>query len=227
MLEPESCPDPEKDYKNPRLEVVQVLQSQEEAHVTAYQCLIKRTIRVTRCGFTSITYGSHIVEWRNTLAITREDCKNLVNTRQIELGRKGEKRMLTIRDSGSLTSTVFTKGNLDRDGNCQHANFVSGGRHYSKAYEQTTYEITAKTIMLDHKVGEAAGVKEAKYAGLVLRYSEDVCGCRCHATQIASLIVCFIKDNQTIGEVKWQTDFPVHLIAQQTQLGYTHLATNL
>ncbi len=62
MLEPESCPDPEEDYENPRLEVVQVLQSQEEAHVTAYQCLIKRTIWVTRCRFTSITYGSHIVE---------------------------------------------------------------------------------------------------------------------------------------------------------------------
>ncbi len=39
-----------------------------------------------------------------------------------------------------------------------------------------------------------------------------------------SLVVCFVKDNQTIGEVRWQTDFPVHLIAQQMQLGYTHLA---
>ncbi len=47
MLEPEGCPDPEKDYEEPRLEVVQVLQSQKEAHVTAYRCLIKRTIRVT------------------------------------------------------------------------------------------------------------------------------------------------------------------------------------
>ncbi len=197
------------------------------------------------------------------------------------------------------------KGNLDRDRNSEHANFISGGRHYSKAYEQTTHEITAKTIkaqhrnlvdtivvqggvrgrfldgylqdnqlgtiivwdtnpanctdtfsqvylgrvrlfkhrepqekggpallgncivMLDHKVGEAAGVKEAKYAGLVLRYPEDIRGRRCHATKIASLIVCFVKDNQMVGEVKWQTDFPVHLIAQQTQLGYTHLATNL
>ncbi len=81
-------------------------------------------------------------------------------------------------------------------------------------------------IMLDHEVGEAAGIKEAKYAGLVLRYP-DVCRRRCHATQVASLIVCFINDNQTLREVKWQTDFPVHLIAQQTQLGYTHLATNL
>ncbi len=30
-----------------------------------------------------------------------------------------------------------------------------------------------------------------------------------------------------VGEVKWQTDIPVHLVAQQTQLGYTHFATNL
>ncbi len=189
-------------------------------------------------------------------------------------------------------------------GNCKYASFVSGGRHYTKSYEQTTYEIAAETVkaqyrslvdtivleggirgrysdghlhdnqlgtvvwdtqpanctdtysqvymgevrlfkhrerknqggpallgnsivMLDHEIGEAAGVKEAKYAGLVLRYPEDVCGHRCHATQVASLIVCFVKDNQTVGEVKWQTDFPVHLIAQQTQLGYTHLATNL
>ncbi len=81
--------------------------------------------------------------------------------------------------------------------------------------------------LLDHEVGEAAGIKEAKYAGLVLRYPEDICGRRCHTTQVASLIVCFLSDNQTLGEVKWQTDFPIHLIAQQTQLGYTHLATNL
>ena len=40
MLEPEGCPDPEKDYEEPRLEVAQVLQSQKEAHVTAYRCMI-------------------------------------------------------------------------------------------------------------------------------------------------------------------------------------------
>ena len=125
MLEPESCPDPEKDYEEPQLEVVQVLQSQKEAHITAYCCLIKRTIRVTRCGFTSISYGSHIVEWRRTLAIAEEDCRKLVKTRQIELGRKGEEKTLTIRCSGTLTATIFTKGDLDRDGNCKHANFVS------------------------------------------------------------------------------------------------------
>ena len=304
MLEPEGCLDPEKDYKEPRLEVVQVLQSQKEAHVAAYRCLIKRTIRVTRCGFTSISYGSHIVEWRRTLAIDEGDCKNLVETGQIRLGRKGEEKMLTLRRSGTLTATIFTRGDLDREGNCKYANFVSGGQHYTKSYEQTTYEITAETvraqyrslvdtiileggvrgrysdrhlhdnqlgmvvwdtqpanctdmfsqvymgevrlfkhkerkdqggptllgnsiIMLDHEIGEAAGVKEAKYAGLVLRYPEDVCDHRCLATQVASLIVCFVKDNQTIGEVRWQTDFPIHLIAQQTQLGYTHLATNL
>ncbi len=196
------------------------------------------------------------MEWRRTLAVAEEVCRNLVKTKQIELGRKGEKKMLTIRCSGSPTTTIFTKGSLDRDGNCKHANFVSGGQHFTKSYEQTTYKITAGTIkaqhrslvdtmiveggirgtgnartkgdiMLDHEIGEAAGVKEAKDAGLALKYPEDVCGHRCHATQVASLIVCFVKDNQTIGEVKWQMDFPVHLIAQQTQLGYTHLATNL
>ncbi len=302
MLEPESCPNP--DYEEPHLEVVQVPQSQEEAHVTAYCCLMKRTIWVTICGFTSISYRSHVVEWRRTLAVAEEDCRSLVKTKQFKLGRKGEKKMLPIRRSGSLMTTIFTKGDFDRDGNCKHANFVSGGQHFMKSYEQTTYEITVGTIkaqhrsvvdtiiveggirgrysdrhlhdnqlgtvvwdthpanctdtfsqvymgkvrlfkhrehkdqggpallgnsiiMLDHEIGEAAGVKEAKCAGLVIRYPEDVCGHRCHATQVASLIVCFIKDNQTIGEVRWQTDFPVHLIAQQTQLGYMHLATNL
>ncbi len=152
MLEPESCPDPEKDYGFlPRLETVQVLQSQDGAHVTAHQCLIKSTIRVTRCGLTSITYRSHIVEWRNTLAVTKEDCKALVETRQIKLGRKGEERTLRIRPSGSLTTTLFTKGNLNRDGDCEHANFMSGGQHYSKSYEQTTYEITTKTIKAQHR----------------------------------------------------------------------------
>ncbi len=238
------------------------------------------------------------------MAIAEEDCRNLVKTRQIRLGRKGEEKTITIKCSETLTTTVFTKGNLDNEGNCKYASFVSGGQHFKKSYKQTTYEITAGTIkaqyrslvdtivieggirgrysdghlhdnqlgtvvwdtqpvnctdtysqfymgkvrlfkhrerenqgrpallgnsiiMLDHEIGEAAGVKEAKYAGLVLRYPEDVCGHRCHATQVASLIVCFVRNNQTIGEVKWHTDFPVHLIAQQTQLGYTHLATNL
>ncbi len=110
MLKSESCPDLEKDYEAPRIETVQVLQSQEEAHVTAYQCLVKRTVRVTRCGFTSITYRSHMVEWRNTLAVTKEDCRTLIETRQIKLGRKGEEKTLSIRPSGLLTTTVFTKG---------------------------------------------------------------------------------------------------------------------
>ncbi len=127
MLEPEGCPDPEKDYEEPRLEVVQVLQSQKEAHVLAYRCLVKRTIRVTRCGFTSISYGTNIVEWRRTLAIDEGDCKNLIKTRQIKLGRKGEEKTLTLRRSGTLTVTLFTRGNLDKEGNCKYANFVSGG----------------------------------------------------------------------------------------------------
>ncbi len=101
--------------------MVQVLQSQKEAHVTAYRCLIKRTVWVTRCGFTSISYGLHIVEWRRTLAIEEEDCRNLIKTRQIKLGRKGEEKTLTIRRSGTLAATIFMKGNLDRDGNCEHA----------------------------------------------------------------------------------------------------------
>ncbi len=105
MLKPESCPNPEKDYETPRIEMVQVLQSQEEAHVTAYQCLVKRNVRVTRCGFTSITYdGFHIVEWRNMLAVTREDCRTLIETKQIKLGRKGEEKTLTIRPSRLLLS---------------------------------------------------------------------------------------------------------------------------
>ena len=97
MLEPEGCPDPEKDYEEPRLEVVQVLQSQKEAHVSAYRCLVKRMIRVTRCGFTSISYGMNVVEWRRTLAIDEGACKDLIKTKQIKLGRKGEEKTLTLR----------------------------------------------------------------------------------------------------------------------------------
>ncbi len=184
MLEPEGCPDPEKDYEEPQLEVVQVLQSQKEAHVTAYHCLIKRTVRVTRCRFTCILYRSHIIEWRRTLAIAEEDCRNLVKTRQIELGRKGEEKMLTIRRSGTLTATIFTKGNLDRDGNCKHANFVSGGQHFTKSYEQTTYEITAETIKAQHRSLVDTIIVEGGVRG---RYSDG-----------------HLHDNQ-LGTVVWDT----------------------
>ncbi len=145
MIEPDACPDPETDYK-----VAQILQVKGNVQVVAQQCLVKRTVSITRCGFYSILYGTHIVEWQNTLAISDQACRTVVRTREIKLGRKGEEKMFRVKASGQLLTTVFTKGSLDRDGNCQHTNFVSGDRYYTKSYEQTTYDITIKPLRAHH-----------------------------------------------------------------------------
>ncbi len=58
LLRPRRCPDPKRDYSKPKTAVVQLLQQRQEARVTAYQCQSKRTTRVTRCGFNSLTVGT-------------------------------------------------------------------------------------------------------------------------------------------------------------------------
>ncbi len=154
------------------------------SYYVAHQCLIKRMIRVTRCRFTSITYGTHIVEWRSILAVTKEDCRTLARTKEVKLGRRKEERTFRVRSNGALSTTVFTKGGLDKDGNCKHANFVVGSRHFSKSYEQTTYEIKVRTIKAQHHSLVNTIVLEGGVRG---RFSEG-----------------FLQDNR-LGTVVWET----------------------
>ncbi len=51
LLEPEPCPDPERDYEDARSENVQVLQGQLRVH----HCSVRVTTRVTGRGLDSLT----------------------------------------------------------------------------------------------------------------------------------------------------------------------------
>ncbi len=81
--------------------------------------------------------------------------------------------------------------------------------------------------MLGEEVGPEGRAEETTYAGLMLRYPKDVCQHRCYATQVRGLLACIYEHMDMEDPEQLQATFPLSLIAQQTQLGYMHLSTNL
>ncbi len=137
LLGPRRCPDPKQDYSKPKTEVVQLLQQRQEARVTAYQCQAKRTTRVTRCGFNSLTYGQHITNWRQTMKIPKQECWKAVTDKRISFFNK----TLHIASNGHVSTTIVTKGGLDQKINCKYSSFVSGGKYFKYSFEQTSLEV--------------------------------------------------------------------------------------
>ncbi len=126
LLGPKRCPDPKRDYHQPKTEVVQLLQQKEDVRVTAHQCQVKRTTRVTHCGYNSITYGQHITNWQQTMKVPKEECWRAVKDRSIMLPN----RTLKIAANRHMSTTIIMKVGLDQQFNCKYGRFVSGGKYF-------------------------------------------------------------------------------------------------
>ncbi len=93
--------------------------------------------------------------------------------------------------------------------------------------EENQHQPLGNSIVVLDDVGSKDRSEDAKYLGLVLCYPDDVCGTRCYITQIQGLAVCLQRDSKKLEPLTWKTGFPLDLVAQQAQLGHTHITTNL
>ncbi len=153
LLKPGACPDPKRDYATPKKWDVQILQTRQRGWAKVQRCFVTRTTFVTRCGTDSLTYGTHITSWMETVAIEEEACRRAVRTREIDLpnrnAKDGAEKFKLGRRQRQAFST-FTIGWLQEEGWCGHTSFISGGKHFKKSYEQTVYDVTLDTLKAEY-----------------------------------------------------------------------------
>ena len=142
LLQPEECPTTPKDYQQPVEMRVQVLHVDSVIRIKAYTCKIIVTKRVHRCGYDSLNYGHTFSAYKEIYEITPEECRKAVRTKEVTV----LKRKIAIHIGLRIAAQFFTYGSRDRDGNCRHTTFTSGGTTYVKSYEQAMVEILVQEI---------------------------------------------------------------------------------
>ena len=170
LMSPADCPDPEKDYETPRQQRLQILQTDGQMPVHSSRCQVTISKEVTRCGFTSLVYGSKWTVWQKDYQLTPRECRQASTTGKLVV----EGREFKAKRDVKTTYLFYSQGGLDDAGNCHTvSNFKSGGRWFQKSYELTTLVIELNTIRgtVDQGSGEVlfANGLRAVYKDQVLR----------------------------------------------------------
>ena len=142
LLEPQRCPDPHHDYQEPIPRPLQVLQTDTAIPTLGYQCLVTISKQVTRCGYTSLNYGQQWPVWEKVVELTPSECRDAVENKKVKI----EHKEYSIEIGTPHTFIFYSHGALDKDGNCENTDFMSGGVWFVGSYERTHLEIQLKAL---------------------------------------------------------------------------------
>ena len=185
LTEPAACPDPIRDFEPPVPLRVQILQTDTAVPVKAHQCRITMSKTVTRCGFTSISYGIRRAMWEKNYELTPRECENAVKYGELRV----EGRNYEVPAGTKKTFVFYSHGSVDRKGNCKTSSFVTDGQLYTKSYEETilvihlselhgSYDLSSGTVSFRNglTISYKHGVLRDAYAGtIVWNSSEPAC----------------------------------------------------
>lgn len=144
LLHPQSCPDPVRDYHPEETIRAQILQAETNYPMTAYQCSVTISRRVTRCGHDSLTYATKTTVYKQALEVTPQACRDAVASREIVV----EQQRIPVV-IGKLTSEVWhSRGSVEAlSGACEvEASFQSGDHQVEKSYEETMADVMVKVV---------------------------------------------------------------------------------
>ena len=152
LLEPKECPEPDRDYAEPKSTLIQVLQTDTNVPILGYQCKVTLSKEVTRCGFSSITYASQYPVWKQDYEIAPNQCREALTQKMLTVQNVNYRIEIGVQTHKSF----IARGKLYPDGGCDTASFVAGGKEFYGAYERTEIEIYIRRIrgMADHSTGE-------------------------------------------------------------------------
>ena len=142
LLDTAPCDDPETDFDPPLTASAQILEISDKYSIEGFACKIIRTEEVTRCGFTSITYGSETPIYNQRIIISPEECQLAASTGRIKL----IDRTFAIKVNAPSYFRYYSHGSKSSDGTCTTATFVTNGIHYTKSYQLTSLEVSIKRI---------------------------------------------------------------------------------
>ena len=147
LKQPAPCPDPVNDYDPPIVRFIQLIQTDTNVPITAYQCLITISKEVVRCGFNSLTYGAIWTVWEKLVLVEPQDCMRAIQTGEIMIDGNLYRGLIK---GAERKVAFFSHGNVDINGNCRTADFISNGVAYSNSYERTVIRIHTKAVRGTH-----------------------------------------------------------------------------
>lgn len=134
-------------YDKPEPIQVEIVQTGEKSTVMGYSCLLTVSTFITKCGFTSITYGMKIGDTNVPVRISEEACR-----------RAHEEQLFSyngvdfdVNEAGLSYASWYSAGYLDEDHNCDVETFKRNEITYKNSYETSVGRLELKKTsgMLD------------------------------------------------------------------------------
>lgn len=143
LTAPEKCPEPTKDeYEDERIMNTHIMQTDTDHQVRSIQCQVRITKEVTRCGFTSITYGNTFSAFEEVLSMSEKECKDLHDKEKLIYEGHTYKAALNEQTA----DWNWSHGKVKEDGGCDDKNFITEGQYYEKSFERVLVYITLKEV---------------------------------------------------------------------------------
>lgn len=142
LREPSSCRDPVKDYREPDVQRVQIVQIGTTSPIIGYQCKATISKEVWRCGLDSLHYGSSRPVFQQNWPIAPNQCREAVASGRIII----DHRSYDILPGQPITLQEYTHGHRHVDGRCETADFETAGIMHYRSYEQTTTTIHVSAV---------------------------------------------------------------------------------
>jgi len=142
LTEPKECDEISPLYQEPQVIRIQVLQTQMQRSVVAYQCYVVVTKVVTRCGFTSISYSDSYPVLDELVEITPQHCREAVDQKVIHY----DGRALKFKLGWASTHRWFSHGNLDENHDCKTETFTTNNQIFYNSYERTRVKVLVRAL---------------------------------------------------------------------------------
>lgn len=141
LLKPKSCVAPQEYYQDAATIRIQLIQTSSARPVEAFTCRLTVTSKVTKCGFDSITYGSHFPIKDQMVDIAPQTCREAVKTGKMVY--EGQK--VKITPDTSRTFQYYRRGLIKTNGACTTESFNIAGIYFSGSVELRTLRVSIST----------------------------------------------------------------------------------
>ena len=143
LTEPGPCPDPVKDFNDPKTHHFQILATESEFPIKAHICKVIMSKKVTACSWIdSTTFASQYTLWEHSYEVSSTDCRQAINTGKLTV----EGTEYSVKPGSELHKRFVSQGRIDNAGKCWGGHIISAGMIYPHSYEETILRITIETV---------------------------------------------------------------------------------
>lgn len=146
LTKPAACPDPVREFHDPVVKRIQILQTGEDIPMAGLRCRITRSAKAQACGYDSLTYGGRTTAWQKEIEVEPAACRKILKGYSSDL-ETPQRSYRGLRIGTPRVDTYFSHGSVDEKGNCEVAAFTAmDGTYWPKAYEQVSDHVLVEEV---------------------------------------------------------------------------------